>query len=263
MENLTDIKQSIEENLALQLQLLQGTGYYPDISLINNNIFSLKDTAGQTVLECRVADSHFVFSKAAVPAYIMDKAAEYFTAAIAREHIARETEKIMDEGIENMQANGGRSKAAMEAGYGYEQANNIPPETEETEEESFGFENFTEEALLHLAEISPEAYESLKKEYEQRTGLPADEYLKKSGDKDRQEKEESHIAQRLKSLLENQEMTVQESPVHQWRENSPGSNSVECCQCLGSKCRPNHRKRISVYSGRGDSLGYFHFILWR
>ncbi len=126
-------------------------------------------------------------------------------------HGTRETEKIMDEGIENMQANGGRSQAAMEADYEYEQFSS--PETEETEEESFGFENFTEEALLHLAEISPEAYESLKKEYEQRTGLPADEYLKKSGDKERQEKEESHIAQRLKSLLENQEMTVQELAV--------------------------------------------------
>ena len=158
MENLTDIKQSIEENLALQLQVLQGTGYYPDISLINNNVFSLKDTAGQTVLECRVADSHFVFIKADVPANIMDKAVEYFTAAIAREHIARRTEKIMDKSIENMQANGGRSQAAMEADYEYEQ---FPaPEMEETEEESFGFENFTAEALLRLAEISPEAYES-------------------------------------------------------------------------------------------------------
>lgn len=126
-------------------------------------------------------------------------------------HGTRETEKIMDEGIENMQANGGRSQAAMEADYEYEQFSS--PEMEETEEESFGFENFTEEALLHLAEISPEAYESLKKEYEQRTGLPADEYLKKAGDKERQEKEESHIAQRLKSLLENQEMTVQELAV--------------------------------------------------
>ena len=208
MENLTDIKQSIEENLALQLQVLQGTGYYPDISLINNNVFSLKDTAGQTVLECRVADSHFVFIKADVPANIMDKAVEYFTAAIAREHIARRTEKIMDKGIENMQANGGRSQAAMEADYEYEQ---FPaPEMEETEEESFGFENFTAEALLRLAEISPEAYESLKKEYEQRTGLSADEYLKKAGDKERQEKKESLISQRLKSLLEAQEMTIQE-----------------------------------------------------
>ena len=78
-------------------------------------------------------------------------------------HGTRETEKIMDEGIENMQANGGRSQAAMEAGYGYEQANNIPPETEETEEESFGFENFTEEALLHLAEISPKHMKVLKR----------------------------------------------------------------------------------------------------
>ena len=208
MENLTDIKQSIEENLALQLQVLQGTGYYPDISLINNNVFSLKDTAGQTVLECRVADSHFVFIKADVPANIMDKAVEYFTAAIAREHIARRTEKIMDKGIENMQANGGRSQAAMEADYEYEQ---FPaPEMEETEEESFGFENFTAEALLHLAEISPEAYESLKKEYEQRTGLSADEYLKKAGDKERQEKEKSLISQRLKSLFDAQEMTIQE-----------------------------------------------------
>ena len=211
MENLTDIKQSIEENLALQLQVLQGTGYYPDISLINNNVFSLKDTAGQTVLECRVADSHFVFIKADVPANIMDKAVEYFTAAIAREHIAKENEKIIEEGIENMQANGGRSQAAMEADYEYEQFS--APKMEETEEESFGFENFTAEALLHLAEISPEAYESLKKEYEQRTGLSADEYLKKAGDKDRQEKKESHIAQRLKSLLEAREMTVQELAV--------------------------------------------------
>ena len=114
----------------------------------------------------------------------------------------------MDKGLENMQVNGGRSNAAMEADYEYEQ---FPaPEMEETEEESFGFENFTAEALLHLAEISPEAYESLKKEYEQRTGLSADEYLKKAGDKDRQEKEESLISQRLKSLLEAQEMTIQE-----------------------------------------------------
>ena len=117
----------------------------------------------------------------------------------------------MDKGIENMQANGGRSQAAMEADYEYEQFS--APKMEETEEESFGFENFTAEALLHLAEISPEAYESLKKEYEQRTGLSADEYLKKAGDKERQEKEESHIAQRLKSLLEAREMTVQELAV--------------------------------------------------
>ena len=62
----------------------------------------------------------------------------------------------MDKGLENMQVNGGRSNAAMEADYEYEQ---FPaPEMEETEEESFGFENFTAEALLHLAEISPEAY---------------------------------------------------------------------------------------------------------
>ena len=147
--------------------------------------------------------------------------------------IVKENEKIIEEGIESMQVNGGRSDAAMEADYEYEQ---FPaPEMEETEEESFGFENFTAEALLHLAEISPEAYESLKKEYEQRTGLSADEYLKKAGN----------------------------ASVHQWRENSPGSNSVECCQCLWSKCRTNHRKRISVYSGRRDSLRYFHFILWR
>ena len=88
----------------------------------------------------------------------------------------------MDKGIENMQANGGRSQAAMEADYEYEQFS--APKMEETEEESFGFENFTAEALLHLAEISPEAYESLKKEYEQRTGLSADEYLKKAGSKE-------------------------------------------------------------------------------
>ena len=117
----------------------------------------------------------------------------------------------MDKGLENMQVNGGRSDAAMEADYEYEQFS--APEMEETEEESFGFENFTAEALLHLAEISPEAYESLKKEYEQRTGLSADEYLKKAGDKERQEKEKSLISQRLKSLLENQEMTVQELAV--------------------------------------------------
>ena len=100
--------------------------------------------------------------------------------------IVKENEKIIEEGIESMQVNGGRSDAAMEADYEYEQ---FPaPEMEETEEESFGFENFTAEALLHLAEISPEEYESLKKEYEQRTGLSADEYLKKAGDKERQEK---------------------------------------------------------------------------
>ena len=122
--------------------------------------------------------------------------------------IVKENEKIIEEGIESMQVNGGRSDAAMEADYEYEQ---FPaPEMEETEEESFGFENFTAEALLHLAEISPEAYESLKKEYEQRTGLSADEYLKKAGDKERQEKKESLISQRLKSLLEAQEMTIQE-----------------------------------------------------
>ena len=122
--------------------------------------------------------------------------------------IVEENEKIIEEGLENMQVNGGMSNAAMEADYEYEQ---FPaPEMEETEEESFGFENFTAEALLHLAEISPEAYESLKKEYEQRTGLSADEYLKKAGDKDRQEKKESLISQRLKSLLEAQEMTIQE-----------------------------------------------------
>ncbi|MBU3849848.1 MAG: helix-turn-helix domain-containing protein [Candidatus Treponema excrementipullorum] len=122
--------------------------------------------------------------------------------------IAEENEKIIEEGIESMQVNGGRSDAAMEADYEYEQ---FPaPEMEETEEETFGFENFTAEALLHLAEISPEAYESLKKEYEQRTGLSADEYLKKAGDKERQEKKESLISQRLKSLLEAQEMTIQE-----------------------------------------------------
>ena len=122
--------------------------------------------------------------------------------------IVKENEKIIEEGIESMQVNGGRSDAAMEADYEYEQ---FPaPEMEETEEESFGFEKFTAEALLHLAEISPEAYESLKKEYEQRTGLSADEYLKKAGDKERQEKKESLISQRLKSLLEAQEMTIQE-----------------------------------------------------
>ena len=122
--------------------------------------------------------------------------------------IVKENEKIIEEGIESMQVNGGRSDAAMEADYEYEQ---FPaPEMEETEEESFGFENFTAEALLHLAEISPEAYESLKKEYEQRTGLSADEYLKKASDKDRQEKKESLISQRLKSLLKAQEMTIQE-----------------------------------------------------
>lgn len=122
--------------------------------------------------------------------------------------IVEENEKIIEEGLENMQVNGGRSNAAMEADYEYEQFSS--PEMEETEEESFGFENFTAEALLHLAEISPEAYESLKKEYEQRTGLSADEYLKKASDKDRQEKKESLISQRLKSLLEAQEMTIQE-----------------------------------------------------
>lgn len=122
--------------------------------------------------------------------------------------IAEENEKIIEEGLENMQINGGMSDTAMEVDYEYEQFSS--PEMEETEEESFGFENFTAEALLHLAEISPEAYESLKKEYEQRTGLSADEYLKKAGDKDRQEKKESLISQRLKSLLEAQEMTIQE-----------------------------------------------------
>ena len=133
---------------------------------------------------------------------------EFGDALKAQEHIVKENEKIIEEGIESMQVNGGRSDAAMEADYEYEQFSS--PEMEETEEESFGFENFTAEDLLHLAEISPEAYESLKKEYEQRTGLSADEYLKKAGDKDRQEKKESLISQRLKSLLEAQEMTIQE-----------------------------------------------------
>ena len=133
---------------------------------------------------------------------------EFGDALKAQEHIVKENEKIIEEGIESMQVNGGRSDAAMEADYEYEQFSS--PEMEETEEEAFGFENFTAEALLHLAEISPEAYESLKKEYEQRTGLSADEYLKKASDKDRQEKKESLISQRLKSLFDAQEMTIQE-----------------------------------------------------
>ena len=206
MEHFTDIGQSIEEGLERQKRELQEAGFIPDISSAGH--FTLKDRSGQTVLEGELINKQLVFSQLQVTEDIKELAKDYFISTIAQEHIAKENEKIIEEGLENMQVNGGRSDAAMEADYEYEQFSS--PEMEETEEESFGFENFTAEALLHLAEISPEAYESLKKEYEQRTGLSADEYLKKAGDKDRQEKKESLISQRLKSLLEAQEMTIQE-----------------------------------------------------
>ena len=206
MEHFTDIGQSIEEGLARQKRELQEAGFIPDISSAGH--FTLKDRSGQTVLEGELINKQLVFSQLQVTEDIKELAKDYFISTIAQEHIAKENEKIIEEGLENMQVNGGRSDAAMEADYEYEQFSS--PEMEETEEESFGFENFTAEALLHLAEISPEAYESLKKEYEQRTGLSADEYLKKASDKDRQEKKESLISQRLKSLLEAQEMTIQE-----------------------------------------------------
>ena len=206
MEHFTDIGQSIEEGLERQKRELQEAGFIPDISSAGH--FTLKDRSGQTVLEGELINKQLVFSQLQVTEDIKELAKDYFISTIAQEHIVKENEKIIEEGIESMQVNGGRSDAAMEADYEYEQ---FPaPEMEETEEESFGFENFTAEALLHLAEISPEAYESLKKEYEQRTGLSADEYLKKASDKDRQEKKESLISQRLKSLLEAQEMTIQE-----------------------------------------------------
>ena len=206
MEHFTDIGQSIEEGLERQKRELQEAGFIPDISSAGH--FTLKDRSGQTVLEGELINKQLVFSQLQVTEDIKELAKDYFISTIAQEHIAKENEKIIEEGIESMQVNGGRSDAAMEADYEYEQ---FPaPEMEETEEESFGFENFTAEALLHLAEISPEAYESLKKEYEQRTGLSADEYLKKASDKDRQEKKESLISQRLKSLFDAQEMTIQE-----------------------------------------------------
>ena len=206
MEHFTDIGQSIEEGLERQKRELQEAGFIPDISSAGH--FTLKDRSGQTVLEGELINKQLVFSQLQVTEDIKELAKDYFISTIAQEHIVKENEKIIEEGIESMQVNGGRSDAAMEADYEYEQ---FPaPEMEETEEESFGFENFTAEALLHLAEISPEAYESLKKEYEQRTGLSADEYFKKASDKDRQEKKESLISQRLKSLLEAQEMTIQE-----------------------------------------------------
>ena len=209
MEHFTDIGQSIEEGLARQKRELQEAGFIPDISSAGH--FTLKDRSGQTVLEGELINKQLVFSQLQVTEDIKELAKDYFISTIAQEHIVKENEKIIEEGIESMQVNGGRSDAAMEADYEYEQ---FPApemeETEEEEEESFGFENFTAEALLHLAEISPEAYESLKKEYEQRTGLSADEYLKKAGDKERLEKEKSLIAQRLKSLFDDQEMTIQE-----------------------------------------------------
>ena len=89
-----------------------------------------------------------------------------------------EKKEILDSGIESIQVNSGMSNAAIEADYEYEQRKQMP-QMEEIEEEAFGFEDFPVESVMQLAQDFPEEYESLKNEYENRTGLSADEFIRK------------------------------------------------------------------------------------
>lgn len=89
-----------------------------------------------------------------------------------------EKKEILDSGIESTQVNSGMSNAAIEADYKYEQRKQMP-QIEEIEEEAFGFEDFPVESVMQLAQDFPEEYESLKNEYENRTGLSADEFIRK------------------------------------------------------------------------------------
>ena len=102
--------------------------------------------------------------------------------------------RFYDKYIEQMQVNGGLSDAVLEAEYdAAERAKQIEELEADEQEESFGLENFSADDIENLKQNSPEAYQSLKNEYEKRTGLSADELDKRMETKDTIKSAESKI----------------------------------------------------------------------